>query len=70
MIDERRTFLKATLGAAALGVGTLLAAQGVRAAQSESTGADSNGVVLGHSPKKEVLYRKTANWEAYYKAVY
>ena len=29
-----------------------------------------NGVVIGKSNKKEVLYRKTQAWEQYYKVAY
>ena len=65
MQDERRSFLKKTLGASAV-----VAAVGVSAIASE-TGvqtAGSNGVVKGKSKKKEILYKKTANWDAYYNA--
>lgn len=68
MLEERRSFLKATLGATALGVGTLMTAKsGVASGNAASS---SNGVVIGHSPKKEVLYKKTADWDVYYKAAY
>lgn len=70
MLEERRSFLKTTLGAAALGVGTLLSVRCGIAGEKESTGNSSNGVVIGHSPKKEVLYKKTADWDVYYKAAY
>lgn len=68
MHEERRSFLKAGLGAGAIGVGVLLSA-GTGMAQDAKPSA-SNGVVVGHSPKKEVLYKKTANWDRYYKATY
>jgi len=64
MLKERRGFLKklATVSAAA-GVGAVTASAGeTKPAQS------SNGVVVGRSPKKEILYRKTEAWEEYYSA--
>ncbi len=65
MQDERRSFLKKTLG-----TGAVVAAVGVSAIASDKGGhtAGSNGVVIGKSKKKEILYKKTANWEAYYRA--
>lgn len=68
MFEQRREFLKTTLGATALGVGMLVSAKSVKAATESDT--SSNGVVMGHSPKKEVLYKKTSNWDMYYKAAY
>jgi hypothetical protein len=59
---KRRSFLKGALGVGALSVAssTLVFAK----ADDEDVG---NGVVKGHSTKKEILYRKTKNWEIYYK---
>lgn len=70
MSEERRKFLKVALGAGAVGVGFLLGGRPGTAAGRQNKSDDSNGVVLGHSPKKEILYRKTANWEIYYKSSY
>jgi len=36
-------------------------------ANPPSQPAYDNGVVRGHSPKKEILYKKTKFWEIYYK---
>lgn len=65
MQDQRRSFLKKTLGA-----GAVVATVGVSAIASDKGAktAGSNGVVKGHSKKKEILYTKTANWDAYYHA--
>ena len=65
MQDQRRSFLKKTLGASAV-----VASVGVSAIANESGAkiAGSNGVVKGHSKKKEILYTKTAHWDAYYRA--
>lgn len=66
MQEKRRSFIKKTLGASAV-----VAVGGVKAvASSSSIASTSNGVVIGKSPKKEILYKKTANWEAFYKAAY
>ncbi|MCB2215629.1 Tat pathway signal protein [Desulfofustis glycolicus] len=70
MDEERRKLLKSTVAVGAVGIGTLIAAKcGVAADEGDSAGV-SNGVVVGHSPKKEVLYRKTSDWDMYYKAAY
>ena len=68
MSEERRTFLKVALGAGLVGASALMGAGTGKAAEKPSDRTDSNGVVIGHSPKKEILYKKTANWDIYYKA--
>ena len=70
MLEERRAFLKTTFSAGVVGVGTILAAKCGVASEKDNSTQDSNGVVIGKSPKKEILYKKTANWDAYYKAAY
>jgi len=64
MVEERRGFLKklATAGAVA-SVGAVAATAGDKK-QTQS----SNGVVVGRSPKKEILYKKTEAWDEYYNA--
>ena len=65
MQNSRRDFAKKTalvVGATAVGTTALAAAN-----TNASYGADSNGVVVGKSPKKEVLYKKSQAWEEYYK---
>jgi hypothetical protein len=59
---KRRSFLKGALGIGALSV----ASSTLSFAKSAQPEYD-NGVVRGHSPKKEILYKKTKNWEIYYK---
>ena len=70
MQDDRRSFLKTTLGAGVVGVGTLLAAKTGLADSTNGGVTSSNGVVTGTSPKKEILYKKTQNWDIYYKSAY
>lgn len=68
MNTNRRSFLKKTLGAGALAaIGSTTVSM---ASTKSDKGASSNGVVVGKSPKKEVLYKQTAEWEAFYKASY
>lgn len=64
MQDARRDFVKksAMVVGASVAVGaTTLAASG------SGVEASSNGVVVGKSPKKEILYKKTNAWEEFYK---
>jgi len=68
MHEDRRSFLKTTLSAGAVGVGAFLVAKPSFA--SEKMPMNSNGVVQGTSPKKEILYKKTQAWDIYYKAAY
>jgi len=70
MSKERRKFLKIALGAGVVGVGALMGARPGKSEEKAPESASSNGVVVGHSPKKEILYRKTRNWEIYYKSSY
>lgn len=67
MANERRGFLKKTLTA-----GAVIATAGATTAlaSGKHSEAASNGVVIGKSSKKEVLYKETREWEAYYKANY
>lgn len=65
MQESRRNFAKKTaivVGATAVSATALAAAN-----RSASIEADSNGVVVGKSPKKEILYKKTKAWEDFYK---
>ena len=64
MQESRRNFVKksaiVTAGAVTVGA-TVLAAGG------SNQEASSNGVVIGKSRKKEILYKKTQAWEEFYK---
>lgn len=64
---DRRSFLKKALkGSAVAGV----LASTANASITPANPASSNGVVLGHSNKDEVLYHKSKMWEHYYKIAY
>jgi len=65
MQESRRNFAKKTamvVGATVVGASALAAK-----ATSASYEADSNGVVIGKSAKKEILYKKTKAWDDFYK---
>ncbi len=64
--EDRREFLKKalTFSVAASAVGGAVLAPSVSVAQVQPPG--DNGVVRGHSPKREILYRLTKYWEEYY----
>ncbi len=65
MQKERRGFLRKLAGAGAVaataGVATAVAGE---KKETQSSG----GVVVGSSPKKEILYKKTEAWDEYYGA--
>ncbi|EDZ63841.1 twin-arginine translocation signal domain-containing protein [Sulfurimonas gotlandica] len=65
MQESRRNFLKNS----ALVVGTAAVGATALAANKEevSLEANSHGVVVGSSTKKEILYKKTQAWEDFYK---
>ncbi|WP_331774765.1 twin-arginine translocation signal domain-containing protein [Sulfurospirillum sp. 1612] len=63
MEEKRRSFLKkAAVVGAVSAVGTVAAT-----AATKSSTYSSNGVVVGHSDKKEILYKKTEAWDEYYR---
>jgi hypothetical protein len=66
--ESRRDFAKKTgmiaVGAAVAAGTTVLAATGNPSVQDDS----NNGVVKGSSRKKEILYKKTAAWDEFYKS--
>jgi hypothetical protein len=62
-MESRRGFLRklGIASAMAVSVGTVGAI-----ASNNKKSYNSNGVVVGHSPKKEILYKKTRAWEDFY----
>jgi len=65
VLTSRRDFIKKTaiVSVGAVASTTVLAATGDSSIQDDT----NNGVVKGKSPKKEILYKKTAAWEEFYK---
>ncbi len=64
--QNRRKFLKtAALFTAAVTVGSISVVK-AKEAKAEQPPYD-NGVVRGHSPKREILYHMTKHWEDYYR---
>ncbi len=66
MQEGRRNFLKKSaivVGATAAAGATALAAN----TEEVSLEANSDGVVVGDSTKKEILYKKTQAWDDFYK---
>jgi len=62
MQSKRREFLKkALVGSAAVAMSSAAMAN-----EQPSKVQGSNGVVVGHSPKKEILYKKSSHWREYY----
>ncbi len=63
MQKDRRDFVKkvglASVGVAAVAVGS--------SALANTNEENSNAVIKGSSRSKEILYKKTAAWEEYYK---
>lgn len=63
MQKQRRSFLKkAAVTSAVVAVSAVSVA-----ANSSKKAINSNGVVIGKSDKKEVLYKESIAWEEYYK---
>jgi len=64
--EGRREFIKkaVTYGVAASVAGEAILTS---AAEAQTQPVGDNGVVRGHSPKKEILYRLTKYWEEYYR---
>ncbi|MDR3347194.1 MAG: formate dehydrogenase, partial [Helicobacteraceae bacterium] len=66
--NERREFFKRASNAAlAIGAGAAVVVGTTQTyARGETDG--HSGVAVGRSRKNEILYRKTPQWEAFYKA--
>lgn len=68
MKKDRREFLKKALKVGA--VAGVVATASTAKVTSDDLAPDGNGVVVGKSNKKEVLYKKSQMWEKYYKVAY
>ena len=69
MQGSRRDFLRKSLKVGAVG-GAVLSIAAMAKPTSDEPEPDGNGVVVGKSSKKEVLYRKSKEWAYYYKIAY
>ena len=65
MQNDRRKFIKNS--AMVVGATAAVGATSLAASSGGSYEADSNGVVVGKSNKKEIIYTKTKAWEDFYK---
>ncbi len=63
MEEGRRKFITKS----AFAVGATVVGTSALTAKSRSYAADTNGVVVGSSNKKEIIYKKTKAWEDFYK---
>jgi gas vesicle protein len=65
MEENRRNFAKKL--AMLIGVGATVGSVTNLIADDNDKEKLSNGVVVGHSRKKEIIYKKTNAWNEYYK---
>ncbi|MBX1798268.1 Tat pathway signal protein [Campylobacter jejuni] len=65
--NSRRDFLRKSLK---VGASAMLVSSIAKATTKQDFIDKEKNVVLGQSNKNEVLYKKTAHWEAYYKVAY
>lgn len=63
----RRDFLRKSLK---VGASAMVIASAVKATTKKEFVNEEKNVVLGQSNKDEILYKKTAHWQAYYKVAY
>lgn len=68
MESKRREFVKKAFTTSALVVASSATSAIYNKKSNSQSG--SNGVVVGKSTKKEILYKETKNWDAFYKASY
>jgi len=68
MVKNRRGFIKKALGVGAIAVAGSTVS--MANALSSKTETNSNGVVIGKSRKKEILYKETQAWDDFYKSSY
>ncbi|MBL3519260.1 formate dehydrogenase [Aliarcobacter lanthieri] len=67
-LEQRRQFIKRAGIAASVFAGSVVATAATT--EKQDRGANNsvgNGVVVGRSKKKEILYNKTAAWNQFYK---
>jgi hypothetical protein len=68
-LNQRRDFIKRAGIAATVLAGSVVATAATSESKDRGAGSNvGNGVVTGSSRKKEILYKKTAAWNEFYKA--
>jgi len=68
-IQQRRNFLKrAAIAASVLATSVVAVASTAEEKHRGEWNNVGNGVVIGKSSKKEILYTKTLNWDEFYQA--
>ena len=68
-LNQRRDFIKRAGIAATVLAGSVVATAATSESKDRGAGSNAgNGVVTGTSNKKEILYKKTAAWNEFYKA--
>ncbi|QKF81805.1 formate dehydrogenase [Halarcobacter ebronensis] len=68
-LTQRRAFIKRAGIAATVLAGSVVATAATSEKKERGTGSNvGNGVVTGTSTKKEILYKKSAHWDTFYKA--
>lgn len=67
MDNTRRSFLKKAAITSAVAVSTTTAMAVAHSSKKSEANPDYDGVVIGKSNKKEILYNKSQAWAEYYK---
>ncbi|MFW2441964.1 formate dehydrogenase [Aliarcobacter butzleri] len=68
-LNDRRNFIKRASIAASVLAGSVVATAATSENKARAAGSNvGNGVVVGTSRKKEILYKKSVAWENFYKA--
>lgn len=68
-LEQRRNFIKRAGIAASVFAGAVVATAATTESKHRGAGSNvGNGVVVGTSNKKEILYNKTAAWGTFYDA--
>ncbi len=68
-LNQRRNFIKRAGIAATVLAGSVAATAATSENRDRGDGSNAgNGVVTGRAKKKEILYKKTAAWNEFYKA--
>ena len=66
-LNQRRNFIKRAGVAATVLAGSVVATAATSESKDRGAGSNTgNGVVVGTSKKKEILYKKTVAWEEFY----